>query len=73
MEDFATFVLVLRDSHLARIQKVHMFPSNFTVIGLPGAKIHCWEFHKDEIRANHILIVLMGGNNVTAKPSDPEQ
>ena len=73
MEDSAPFVLVLGVSHLPRIQRVHMFPSNFTVIGLPGVKTQCWEFHKDEIRENHILIVLMGGNNVTAKPSDPEQ
>ena len=73
MEDSAPFVLLLGDSHLARNQKIYMFPSNFTVIGLPEAKTQCWEFHKDETRANHILIVLMGRNNMTAKPSDPEQ
>ena len=66
-------VLILGDSHLKRMAQNFEFPPAFTVIGVSGAKVQMWEEFKDEIRGHHILVVVLGGNNVTAKPSDPQQ
>ena len=66
-------VLIIGDSHLRRMADNFSFPAWFNVVAQPGAKLQIWEDFKDDIRAHHILVVVEGGNNVTAKPSDPSQ
>ena len=66
-------VLIIGDSHLRRMADNFSVPAWFNVVAQPGAKLQIWEDFKDDIRAHQILVVVAGGNNVTAKPSDPSQ
>ena len=66
-------VLILGDSHLKRMGENFRFPDWFDVVGISGGKVQIWENFKDENRSNHILVIVAGGNNVTARPWDPLQ
>ena len=66
-------VLILGDSHLKRMGENFRFPDWFDVVGISGGKVQIWENFKDESRSNHILVIVAGGNNVTAKPWYPLQ
>ena len=66
-------VLLIGDSHLKRIADVFQFPSNFTIEARGGAHLCFWLELKEAIKEHEVWMVMLGGNNLIAKPNDPIQ
>ena len=66
-------VLIIGDSHLKRVADVFQFPDNFTIEAQGGAHVNYWLQKKELIKKHDICMLMLGGNNLLAKPSDPIQ
>ena len=65
-------ILIVGDSHLKRLKDVFRFRAEINAIGVPGAKLDFLKRMKEEINCADVVLVMLGGNDITRHPKKPE-